>query len=322
MAGSGASPDRSTVAVLGGTGFIGAGLTRFLVEHGHDVLAVARRPPRDQAGRRFRAMDLSSAGAEEVAALLRTESVDAVVNAAGGMWGLTDEELVGANLDLVRRLIDAVAILPRRPRLVQLGSVHEYGLVPVGRSIDEDTPPLPVTRYGAVKLRCTEAVTDAAASGRVDALTLRLGNVVGAGQPRASLLGEVAERLRLADREGRTALLDLGPLGSRRDFVGLGDTCRAILAALTAPLDGTTVINVGSGAASTARDMVRLLIEVSAVPAELNEAHPQADPEPTWQQLGIDRAREVLGWSPEQGVRDDMRALWDAADRARSARSA
>jgi dTDP-6-deoxy-L-talose 4-dehydrogenase [NAD(P)+] len=301
---------RLTVAVLGGTGFIGAELSRFLVDRGHEVVVVARRVPQHGTAGRLRTLDLARAGSDEVAALLDAESVDAVVNAAGGMWGLTDEEMVAANVTLVERLIEAVASVPGRPRLVQIGSVHEYGVVPIGESIGEDSPARPVMPYGELKLRCSEAITEAAGAGRIDGVTLRIGNVIGAGQPRVSLLGVVAEQLRQADQEGRSAVLNLGALGSQRDFVGLGDTRHAIAAALTAPLGGATVINIGSGAASTARDMVRLLIEVSGVPAELNEAPPKREPESTWQQLRIDLAREILGWSPGLGLRDDMKDLW------------
>lgn len=301
-----------TVAVLGGTGFIGSGISRFLLDREHRVIVVARREPGPGSGGIAHAMDLSTAGEDEIAELLEAEAVDAVVNAAGGMWGLTEEQMVAGNLTLVRRLIDAVAAVPRRPRLVHVGSVHEYGLVPIGESIGEDSPTRPVTPYGQLKLRCSQAVGEAVRDGRIDGVTLRISNVVGTGQPRVSLLGVVAQQLHDAAVEGRRAVLDLGPLGSQRDFVGLADTRHAVEAALTAPLDGTTVINIGSGTASAARGMVRMLIEVSGVPTELNEATPEGEPESTWQRLRIDRARQVLGWSPGIGLYEDMKALWGA----------
>lgn len=304
---------RRTVAVLGGTGFIGGALCRYLADHGHEVVAVSRRAAPDVPWR-TRLLDLSTAGTPEVAALLGEEGVDAVVNAAGGMWGLTDDEMVAANVTLVTRLLEAVTQLGNRPRLVQVGSVHEYGLVPIGTSIGEDTPTRPVMHYGELKAQCTQMVTEAAARGDVDGLTLRIGNVVGAGQPAVSLLGVVAQQLRDAAREGRPAVLNLGHLGSQRDFAGLSDCVRAIYAAVTAPGPLPPVINIGSGVASPARDLVRELIEVSGVPAELNEAPRQGPPEETWHQLRIDLAREALGWSPSLGLREDIKHLWEYCD--------
>jgi nucleoside-diphosphate-sugar epimerase len=65
--------------------------------------------------------------------------------------------------------------------------------------------------------------------------------------------------------------------------------------------------------------MVRLLIEVSGVPTELVEAPPTAPTESTWQQMRIDRARQLLGWSPVGDLSDGMKELWEHhAENARS----
>jgi nucleoside-diphosphate-sugar epimerase len=303
--------------VLGGTGFIGVALSRYLADQGHDVVVVARRPPAGGAPGRVRTLDLAGTPAPQVADLLREERVDAVVNAAGGMWGLTDEQMVAANITLVHALIEAVAQLPGRPRLVQLGSVHEYGLVPIGASMAEDTPPRPVMKpYAELKLRCTEAVAEAARTGRIDGLTLRIGNVVGAGQPRVSLLGVVAAKLAEAGRTGGAGKLELSPLASQRDFVGLSDAVRAVGAALALPAVPPPVINIGRGVAVTAREMVQTLIEVSGVPTELIEAPPTGEPEQAWQRLDIRLAARVLGWSPGPHLRDDLKSLWEHAEAA------
>ena len=305
---------QQTVAVLGGTGFLGSAVARHLAGAGHDVVLVARRTPERNGGDRVRALDLAQAAPPMIAGLLDEERVDAVVNAAGGMWGLTDEQMVAANTGLVHRLIDAVARLEQRPRLVQIGSVHEYGVVPIGTDITEDTPARPVMPYGELKLRCTEAVSAAVGGGRIDGVTLRIGNVVGRGQPRVSLLGSAADQLATAGREGGTARLETGPLGAQRDFVGLTDTVRAVDRALAAPEMGVPVINIGRGVAAPAREMICTLIEVSGVSAELAEA--PGEPERTWQRLRVDLAAEVLGWAPEADLADDLRSLWRTAEAA------
>lgn len=309
-----ATPERAmTVAILGGTGFIGRSLGRYLADLGHDVIAVARHQPAEPIAGRMHALDLTTADVATVSELLLGQDgrpVDAVVNAAGGMWGLTDEQMYDANVTLVDRLIAAIEPLPHRPLLIQIGSVHEYGLVPIGESIGEEAQPNPVMRYGELKLRCTEAIATAVGAGRIDGVTLRIGNVVGAGQPEVSLLGVVARQLRTALEEERPAVLNLGPLGSQRDFLGLTDAMRAITLAMSVPLDGQVVINVGSGSASTAREMVRLLIEVSGLPTELTEKVADGPAETQWQQLQVDRAREVLRWSPSPDLRDEVKQLW------------
>jgi dTDP-6-deoxy-L-talose 4-dehydrogenase [NAD(P)+] len=298
----------TNTAVLGGTGFIGRALCRALAEQGHRVLAVARRARPVGPDVTVRELDLAAAGADQIVDLLAGDDIEVVVNAAGGMWGLTEQEMFAANVTLVDRLIEALS--RRRSRLVQIGTVHEYGVTPIGTSITERTVPDPVMPYGALKLRCTSAITAAARSGRIDALTLRIGNIVGPGQPGTSLLGVVAGQLHAADDAGTPAVLDLGPLGSLRDFVGLTDAVDAIVAAVTTPVTGHPVINIGRGVAASARDMVRLLVDASRVPTQLNEA-PAAGSETTWQQMDIALARDVLRWSPIHELSKEMKELWE-----------
>jgi nucleoside-diphosphate-sugar epimerase len=299
------------VAVLGGTGFVGRPLCHALANLGYEVMVVVRRPSVVESATRVATLDLSVAQVGEIAEVLRQEDIDVVVNAAGGMWGLTDQQMVAANLTLVQKVIGAAAALPRRPRLVQLGSVHEYGLVPIGTSMDEDTPAKPVNAYAELKLACTEAVVEATRQGRIEGVSLRIGNVTGAGQPRVSLLGIVAEQLWQAFQEGRPAVLRLGPLGSQRDFLNLSDAVTAIVAAVTIPELPGQLFNIGTNQATSARDMVRLLIEVSGVTTDLIEAEHSGPPESMWQQMRIDKARQLLGWSPSGDLSDGIKDLWE-----------
>ena len=57
--------------------------------------------------------------------------------------------------------------------------------------------------------------------------------------------------------------------------------------------------------------MVKLLIEVSGVSTELIEAEPSGPPESMWQQMRIDKARQLLGWSPQGDLRDGIKELWE-----------
>jgi len=302
-----------TVAVLGGTGFVGRALCASFEAAGDSVLALARTEPADLPAARFRRFDLSGSSAASLAELLLEEGVDVVVNAAGGMWGLSDEQMVEANVGLVGRVVEAVTSLPRRVRLIHLGTVHEYGMAPVGRSQSEQTTPQPVMVYGELKLRAAEIVTDAVAEGRLDAVVLRVGNVVGAGQPGHSLLGVMAAKLAEAGAAGRTAELKLAPLTAQRDFVDLDDTVAAVLAAASAA-QLPPVVNVGRGEAVSARRMVELLIGVSGVDTAVTEEPAPAGtgPETEWQCMDVGLAEQALGWAPRRSLEDSVASLWDA----------
>jgi dTDP-6-deoxy-L-talose 4-dehydrogenase [NAD(P)+] len=304
---------QARVAVLGATGFVGRAVSEALLAEGHRVLGIARTPRAVAPGAEFVAMDLSRAETAELAGVLSDFGATAVVNAAGGMWGLTEAEMVEANVTLVARLIAAVGSLAERPRVVHLGSVHEYGLAPVGVTMTEDRVPEPVTAYGRLKLECADLVLDAARRGEAEGLVLRVGNVVGARQPGHSLLGVVASRLLEARREGVACDLKLGPLGSQRDFLALADAAEAVAHAATAePAVSGQVVNIGTGRAHSARELVHMLMDASGVPATLTEAEPPTAVETDWQQMGVERAAAVLGWRPRRTLADAVAELWTA----------
>ncbi|WP_439676117.1 NAD-dependent epimerase/dehydratase family protein [Embleya sp. MST-111070] len=301
-----ATPAR--VAVLGGTGFIGRPLCAALAERGHAVVAIGRREPATPVAATFVRLDVEQAPPKVTAEVFAEHRVTHVINAAGGMWGLTDEELVGANLTLVENVIAAIGRSDRAPRLVHLGTVHEYGLVPVGTILHEDSPARPVTAYGTAKLRCTERIGAAAADAGLDAIVLRVGNVVGAGQPGHSLLGGVAARLSRGAGSDGPVRLAFASLGARRDFVDLDDVVAAVVLAAESTARG--VVNIGAGAAVPARDLVRLLVEAGGVPAEVIEEFPDPDPDEQWQCMSVARAEEVLSWRPVHPLGHAMRRLW------------
>lgn len=301
------------VAVLGATGFIGRALCATLDERGHGLLAVARKQPAGTLPGTFTAFDLTLDPPAELAGILDAHRIDVVVNAAGGDWGLTDEQMVPANLGMVERLLETLTGMAEPPRLVHIGSVHEYGLFPIGTTYTEDSPARPSTVYGQLKLRATELITEAVRDRGLDAVVLRLGNVVGAGQPVHSLLGVMAGKL----AEGRTvggAELSLMPLTARREFLHLLDAVEAVAAALAPAHACPPVLNLGLGRATSAREMVELLIEESRVPTRIVEvpAPGGSGPETDWQQLDISATERALGWKPGRSLRDAVAELWAA----------
>ncbi|MDT9691518.1 NAD(P)-dependent oxidoreductase [Streptomyces sp. P9(2023)] len=288
-----------TVLVLGATGFVGRHVCATFAADGYRVVAVARTPVEGLAAHRFVSFDLARTPAEETARLLEDERIDVVVNSIGSIWGAPPEEMAERCTAPTRRLLDALALTSRRPRLVQLGSVLEYG-----------SPP--ATAYGQAKLAATEAVLAAGARGEVDALVLRIANAAGPGTPDVSLLGQVGARLREAAARGESAVVELAPLRAHRDYIDVRDVAEAVLAAARTTATGH-VIGIGRGEAVPVRSLVDGLIEVSGVPARIVEQEAPATSRSTddWIQVDTEPARTVLGWQPHRSLEVALRAFWE-----------
>jgi dTDP-6-deoxy-L-talose 4-dehydrogenase [NAD(P)+] len=223
--------------------------------------------------------------------------------------------MLDLNTVLVQRLVAALGRTLPKTRLVQLGSVHEYGAQPQGRILTESMVPRPTTAYGAAKLGATEEVLRAGRTGRVPGIVLRATNVVGAAAPPLSLAGRVAADLARAERTGAPAVLTLSPLRASRDFVDVDDVARAAALAADAGLSGE-VFNIGSGRPVPVRTVVDTLVRISGLPATVLETAVEEAARGyrlDWQQPDIRRAGRLLGWSPVKTLDQSMRELWESA---------
>ncbi|MFH8619913.1 NAD-dependent epimerase/dehydratase family protein [Streptomyces sp. NPDC017979] len=308
-----------TVVVLGGTGFLGRHACAAFATAGADVVAVSRRPgpapdrsggPAPDTARRV-PLDLLCADTASLARLCA--GADTVVNAAGAVWGGTEQEMADANTHLVERLVRTLTELPGRPRLVHLGSAYEYGPAAPGAVTDEDHPAAPNTPYGRTKLAGTQAVLRAATEGDIDAVVLRISMACGPGAPPSSLPGTVAAHLAAGRAEIR-----LAPLHAHRDPVDVRDVAAAAVAAASAPAGGPAtgrVINVGSGRAVPVRELVDLLIALGGRPLRVVEeaAARGTRSDAPWLCLDVARARRLLRWTPRRSLEESLADFLTAA---------
>ena len=304
------------ILVIGASSFIGGHIRRAAAAEGHTVLTAGRA---DGWSLRF---DLASDPAGRVEALIADAAPDVVVNCAGATSG-SAEVLAAANITAVHTLVSALLGFAGgdAPRLVHLGSAAEYGAITedsardaAGAPVAEDAVPRPAGLYGVTKLAGTRLVQLGRAAG-LDAVVLRLFNVVGAGAPAGSLPGAAAAQLRqLGHDGGHGGTLKLGPLDAVRDFVDVRDVADAAFAAATAATLPHAVLNIGSGRGVPVRAMVKQLLAISGCTSTVHEdtQGPERSPDIPWQQADISRASADLAWMPHRELVTSLTDLWQA----------
>ncbi|WP_436887491.1 NAD-dependent epimerase/dehydratase family protein [Nocardiopsis dassonvillei] len=310
MSGSG------TVVVLGATGWIGRHVLAAHARTGRPVVAVARGPAPHVRGIPFHRLDLAEAGPGEIARLLAEHDARVVVNATDAAnsrdgWHRSERELEKCNVRAVASLVEAVGAMARPPRLVHLGTLHEYGPVPEGTAVREDATPRPANAYARTKHAGSDTVVRAAREGRVDAVVLRVANVCGPHPSPASFPGVLLDRFRRAVA-GETVSLRV--TGDRRDFVDVRDVARAVVLAGDRPDASGHALNVGGGRAVGIGEMVAWLRRTSEVaPERVREVlEPVAGMGGGWMLADIGAARRLLGWRPVVPVRDSLHDMWYA----------
>ncbi|MET0234255.1 MAG: NAD(P)-dependent oxidoreductase [Kibdelosporangium sp.] len=281
------------VLLFGATGFLGSQVS---TAFGADVILI---------GVRRQQHDLRRDSTAQLITLVGAIRPDVVVNCTGLLSGSV-AELVAANVLATGHLIDAVRAVAPGARLIVLGSADEYGVVPTGKPVTEDSPTVPVSAYGITKVASTALIQAAG----LDAVSLRVFDPIGPGAGGNTVLGRAAAGVRAAMRHGSKEI-SLGPLDSYCDFVDVRDVARAIALAALAPQVGQTLLNVGSGNAVLTRDAVRLLAETAGFTGEIKEsgAPGQRPGAPAWIAADISRIGQALDWRPEYDLGSSIRKM-------------
>ncbi|MHB6904262.1 NAD-dependent epimerase/dehydratase family protein [Streptomyces sp. DB-54] len=320
-------PEAPGVVVLGGSGCIGRHICAAFAHHGYRVTVVARTPAPHLAQHAFHPLDLLTNPTDALTDLLTETGAHVVVNATD-MAGATDvtsaadggaqraTELLAANAGLSHTLIQALQQCPKPPRLVHIGTIHEYGPGQPGIPLAEDHTPRPTNAYARAKLAGSQAVLAAAHTGTLDAAVLRLVNTAGPYPTPASFPGKLLPRLRAAAHTGAPLTLDVAP--AMRDWVDVRDVAEAAVQAARRPLP-KRVFNIGSGIAVPMRELVTHLLAAADLPATAISEDPGTVHSlgANWVQADIRRARTLLHWQPRIPLRQTLKDLWDAGHTSR-----
>jgi NDP-hexose 4-ketoreductase len=292
--------------ILGASGFLGRQVWQRATAAGAEVVTASRSArPESPAHRQ---LDLAAGDPAPIAEVISSVAPDVIASCAGATAGDPDL-LAAANITGVYALVRAMLAAETPARLVHLGSAAEYGLVEPGVPVAESAPCRPVAMYGVTKLAGTRLVELGRAAG-LDAVVLRVFNLIGAGAPDSSLPGRVAAQLRQAQADGTD--VRLGPLDAVRDFVDVRDVAAAVLTAAAAPALPHAVLNVGSGIGVQARTLVKELIAISGYAGPVHEDLPGSarSSDVPWNQADIALARQDLDWRPRHDLAASVADLW------------
>lgn len=162
-------------------------------------------------------------------------------------------------------VLEALRLAGARSAVVA-SSAAVYGEVPV--PVDEEGPHSPISPYGAGKLAVDHFVRYYAHHTDMAACSLRFFNVYGPRQhPRSPYSGVISVFARQA-LEGRDLVIN-GDGMQTRDFVYAGDVCEAIMSALVSPDARGEAINIGTGRATTIRELAGMMVEVTGSPSQV-----------------------------------------------------
>jgi UDP-glucose 4-epimerase len=191
--------------ILGGAGFIGSNICRYLAARGFHVIAVDGLMPRTSGSK----VNLASASGDIELIALRVEDIrsfadllrghDVVVDAMG--WTSHLEAFKDPEYDLALNLSSHLVVtramsVARPRRVVYLASAHQYGRVLKG-PIAETHPLVPLDVQGIHKTAAEHHYRIVAERNDLSVVSLRFGNTFGPAQPLSGPdVGLIADMIR------------------------------------------------------------------------------------------------------------------------------
>ena len=311
------------ILVTGGAGYVGSVSVEALIAAGHDVVVLddlsTGHPWADIEGASL--IEGTYTDGPAVTKLLAREGIQAVLHCAAR--SLVGESIADPERYFGENLAGGIAMLEALRdagvmRLVISSTAAVYG-TPDASPIPEDGPLLPINPYGETK-RALEAA--AGWYGRAYGLrvaSLRYFNVAGASErngevhvPETHLIPNI-----LFAAAGGLPLTIFGddyptPDGTPiRDYIHVADLAEAHRLALeaTAPGDERTdaplICNLGSGVGFSVREVLSEAERVVGRPIP-HETGARRPGDPPVLVAAIDRAANVLGWTPRQSSLEAM----------------
>ena len=304
--------------VTGGCGFIGSHLTEALVAAGHEVVVFD---------------NLSSGHIENlsaVAAKVRFVQGDirdkhALAGAMAGVARVFHEAALVSVFESVSKPHDnhdinvtgtfnvlAAARDAGVRRVVMASTAAVYGNNPELPKREEMLPE-PESPYGLGKLAGEYYLSIFARLYGLETVALRYFNVYGPRQDPRSMYSGVISRFVEAIRSGATPVI-FGDGQQTRDFVFVKDVVAAnLLAADSGKVGAGETINIATGKPTSLLSLLRLLKKVSGRRFK-PEFQPLRKGDVRHSAAAIGKARNLLGYRPENTLEAGLRALWQSVE--------
>ena len=294
--------------VTGGAGFIGSALVRALAAAGVDARVLGDLSSGSPA-------NLEGTGAELVTGDVR--DLDLVVGAAGGCDVVFH---LAAGAGVVESMNDPLTNFDQNARgtLTALEAARRADVprlvfsssnAPLGENAypaSEDKPVAPLSPYGASKATGEAYCSAFHGAYGMDAVVVRFSNAYG---PRSAHKGNVIPLFIRRLRAGEELVL-YGDGSQTRDFVFCEDLARGLVAAATTPGVGGQIFQLASGVETSLARLIELIGETAGEAPRVRREPPRQGEIQRNYSL-IDKAKTVLGYSPQVELRDGLQRTWD-----------
>ena len=214
------------------------------------------------------------------------------------------------NTNIFLNLVDQIRTLKLSCKMLSVGSSEEYGNVdPELLPLREDLPPKPVSPYAIARVSQEMLSQLYARSYESDIVLTRSFNHIGPGQKEIFVISAFAKKLIALEKDDSLEKrITVGNLEIVRDFVDVRDVVQAYYLLLHHGQSGE-IYNICSEVGSSLKDILRQMMEITAVEAEIIVDETLIRPNDNRMIIGSNsKIRQQTGWKTtitiEQSLQD------------------
>jgi nucleoside-diphosphate-sugar epimerase len=293
--------------ITGGSGFLGSSLARYLVGQGQDVSLILRRESdlwrlKDiQANISIYQCDILDSNLAEI---VKKVHADYIFHFASyGVFSSQKDikKIVDINIMGTIYLMNAIKEVGCK-LFIHAGSATEYGTKQNPLKEDDVIAPI-FNNYAVVKAATTLFVQKEAINNNLPFITMRIFTPYGPYEDKNRLIPYIVRHAL------HNSPIHLTNPQNVRDFIYIDDLISAYILATKTTVQPGDIINIGSGAQHTIKEIVNLIMRITSSKSEIiwESKKIQAKAiEPKMWVADITKAKKVLNWKPscalEKGV--------------------
>ncbi len=263
----------SRIFVTGIEGFAGGHLARHLASLGHAVIGLHWADAPAGIPAELHKGDICDF--DSVKTLLGGTKPEGIIHLAGiSSVALSESHQLTTyevNVLGTLKLLEAVRQLGLKCRIVLISSADVYGRSNVGKPLNEEAPPQPLSPYALSKLMTCEAGGFYHRAFGLETIMLRPFSHTGPGQTPAFVFPKVACAIARIEHGAADPVIEMGNLDVRRDYTDVRDMVRAYALALERCSSGRTY-NVTSGKPIMISAGVQYLRSLARVPVRIRSS--------------------------------------------------